>query len=99
MYDISQNSFYLYSVHRTLVSGEHSRANGLLVFLCNFMQSKECKRIRGLVRTVGFQFCMLLERKLFIFPSLSKHGKLIDNCFFYHREMTILYWTCICQPF
>ena len=31
VYDISQNSFYLYSVYRILVSGERSRANGPLV--------------------------------------------------------------------
>ena len=31
MYDISQNPFYLYSVHRTSVSGERFRANGPLV--------------------------------------------------------------------
>ena len=31
MYDISQNPFYLYSVHRTSVSGERSGANGPLV--------------------------------------------------------------------
>ena len=32
MYDISQNPFCLYSVHRTSVSGERSMANGPLVF-------------------------------------------------------------------
>ena len=32
MYDINQNPFYLYSVHRTSVSGDRSRANGPLVF-------------------------------------------------------------------
>ena len=32
MFDISQNPFYLYSVHRTSVSGERSKANGPLVF-------------------------------------------------------------------
>ena len=31
MYDISQNPFYLYSVHRSSVSGKRSRANGPLV--------------------------------------------------------------------
>ena len=31
MYDISQNPFYLYSVHRTSVLGERFRANGPLV--------------------------------------------------------------------
>ena len=31
MYDIGQHPFYLYSVHRTSVSGERSRASGPLV--------------------------------------------------------------------
>ena len=35
MYDISQNPFCLYSVHRTSVSGERSWANGPLVSLLN----------------------------------------------------------------
>ena len=39
MYDISQNPFYLYSVHRTSVFGERSRANDSLV-LC-IVEKKE----------------------------------------------------------
>ena len=41
MYDNSQNPLYLYSVHRTSVSGEHSRANGPLV------SSPEHKLLKG----------------------------------------------------
>ena len=40
MYDITQNPFHLYSLHRKSVSGERSRVSGPLVLLARLFSEK-----------------------------------------------------------
>ena len=64
MYDIGQNPFYSYSVHRTSVSGERSIANGSLVskgLYCRQVKTKAClgRSYNRVENIVGKRKCWL----------------------------------------